>query len=398
MSLTANYDEFGNQISDVTPTLHTSQLLRRLSAELAALGTSGVLFSSSFDLPKWRIAVQKVFAGTGNAKLAYIGDSTAAGINSGATGKHALSPLSVMSSLLTASYLPCNNDPVFGDSTNAGGSTWTTFDPRFTMGGAWATVGAFGVLGGMAFSNSTDTATMAFTPVNQFDTVDIYSIQNTSYGTWTVNIDGGTTLATVNSAGTLAVIKTTVTATLGTHTINIQRNGTGGQVYIIGIVPTNSAAKTIDMFCFGKGSAPSLYFTGNASVIYPIPLIGLFAPDLSIIDLGINDWRTLSYSSVYDTNLQTIITKCLASGDAILVAPNYSQVGVTSYATKDNMDAYIAAVYRVAAANSIPVYDASKRFVSYTVAIANGLMADTLHPSVAGYFGKGSDLATLITV
>ena len=352
----------------------------------------------AFQLKKWRLALGKALAGTSNARIAFVGDSTTAGLAGGSTVFMQSIPC-IAGKILNKSLLQTNLGSVFGDLTrNNPANGFPTFDPRVGGFSSWLQTG-YGTAGGYAFGNSTNTNSLTFTPSDAFDTIDVYSIDNTGgYGQWTINVDGGATLTTVDNAQAVrAIRKTTVSCAPGTHTINIQRNGVGGQVFIIGIATRNSTVKTIDIYNLGSGGSTSADWI-STNGINNLSALQVYAPDLSVIDIGINDRRLGLYTTAFQTNLQTVVTAAKVTGDVILCVPVPSSLDYSAYTTADNIAAYNAAIYRVAAASGCPVINKESIFTSYVSGNANGYYNDTLHPSSAGYAILGQQMSQLLMV
>ena len=350
-------------------------------------------------LPKWRKALGGALAGQAAARILFAGDSTTAGMNSsGAT--RALSPAHLAGRLLSSAGVPVNTMIGFGDATKAGGSTFTTFDARWTVPAAWATPSNVATVGGFALLNSTDTSTLAFAPgtgsSNQFDSFEIFYVINTGYGTFTVNVDGGATLATINSAGTRALGRQIVPCTLGNHAINIARNGTGGAVIIIGIVPRNSAAPSVEIYNGGIGGATLADLSQSGGQFLYGDVAASIAPHLTVCDIGINDRRTTTYAASWATSLQALLTTYQATGDVVACLPVPSALSYSAFTTQANQDAYDAAISATAAALGIPVWSKRARLGTYEIANPQGLYSDTLHPSNAGYAAQALDLSRLL--
>jgi len=399
---TAKYGTDGVQLDDPSIVIATPQFSVDTSGNVTGLvgpGGRAYVAANSTYLRKWRKALSNVLIGQSNAKLLMVGDSTTAGLYAPGPNSYTNTPSNVMSRILNKSLVQTNTNSVHGDSTrNNPANGFTTFDSRVGAVGfaAW-NQSSFHTGGGNAFGNSTTTTSLVFTPIESFDTIDIYSIDNTGgYGQWTVNVDGGSTLATVDNNGSRAIRKTTVSCALGTHAINIQRNGVGGQVFIIGICCKNSTVKTVDIYNIGQGSAITADWVAVTGGIGELSSITAYAPDLTIIDLSINDRRLGLYNSTFDTNLQTIVTTAKATGDVILCVPVPSSLSYSAYTTEVNIGNFNSAIYAVAKANNCLVFDKQQLMVSYTQGNAEGLYNDTLHPNAAGYGFIGQQMANLL--
>ena len=351
-------------------------------------------------LPKWRKALGGALAGQAAARILFAGDSTTAGITNAGGATRSLSPAHLAGRLMASAGIPVNTMISFGDATKAGGSTFTAFDPRWTVPAAWATPSNFATVGGFALQNNSDTSTLSFNPgtgtSNQFDSFEIYFAINTGYGTFTVNVDGGATLATINAAGTRALGRQIVACTLGNHTINIARNGTGGAVYIIGIVPRNSAAPSVEVYNGGIGGAALADLSLSGGQFLYGDVAASIAPHLTVCDIGINDRRTTTYAASWAASLQALLTTYQATGDVVACLPVPSALSYSAFTTQANQDAYDAAISATAAALGIPVWSKRARLGTYEIANPQGLYSDTLHPSTAGYAAQALDLSRLL--
>lgn len=360
----------------------------------------------------WRLALGKAMLGISDARIIFVGDSTNAGLTASAGGVYNRTHVVAMAKVLAGAGFPVNFNAAFGTPNRAGGTSFTTWDPRWTTTGtAWATLSGFSSVGGEALGNSTTTATLKFTPTNPisgaayaFDSYDVYSCKNTGYATWTTDI-GGAALATVNDDTTRGLRVSTVSTGGGAATgfINIQRNGTGGQAYILGIAPRVVATKHLEIFNVSAGSYTSANLISGGSGASDfvarrvIEQMCAAVPSLVIVDIGINDWRTLTYSSTYQTNLETMVDGYIANGaSVVLCKPVPSQIGYSAFVTQANMDAYRAAIDTVAEARGLLVYDKAARFESYTVGNAAGWYSDGLHPTQGAYAQMGLDLAAIV--
>lgn len=364
--------------------------------------------TENWRLKKWHKALGGAMAGSQNARLCIVGDSTCAGILTASGGKAAQSSAALMGKVLAGCGVRVNMNNCFGNAQRAGGATFTNYDPRWVTNGAWNTLGANSSLGGTLFYNASDAALLQFAPVDPvtgaaftFDTIDVWYLQNTGYGTFTISIDGGATpLTTVNAAGARAMIKATVSCTSGTNTVSIKRTSGGAEVVqIMGVATSLAAHKYMEIFNVAAGGFASADIYGSAGTNGDFvfsPAFRALTPDLTIIDIGINDWRTLAYTSAYDANLQGAVTNALTTGDCILCKPVPSQIGYSANTTQANMDLYREAIDRVAAANGLMVFDKVDKFASYTAGNALGMYSDGLHPSAAGYGSVAFDLADCV--
>lgn len=309
---------------------------------------------------------------------------------------------------LTARGLPATWDNYCGDRylTSA---NYTTADPRMVWGANWvqANTATFSSLGGgvhVSTTSATGSAAdaFAFTPTHAaFDTIDVWYIDATTGGTYTINVDGGPTLATVNTQGGTSLIKkNTVSCSLGFHTVNIAKtDATTKGVYLIAISCYNSTTPTVQIINSGvsgmtassPGSGQSYWVYGGASQWNRLQAIQTLAPNLTILSLGVNDdIQGVGVISVaqYMTDMASIITAAQVSGDVILLIQPPSATGTIPLV---NQQAFWTAQKSLASTYGCIAIDLPGRWGSQ--ALASGLYADaSIHPNAAGY----KDIADLI--
>jgi lysophospholipase L1-like esterase len=331
-----------------------------------------------------RYGLARVRTGTGRLRLALLGDSTTAGTGantgtSGLVGAYPYAYPSVLASILNARLASASNlNSIWG--VVASTASYSTFDTRLTLGAGWANSPVLSIA--PMWLNSTTTNAFAFTPVGQFDTADIWYVKTPGYDSFTVNVDGGATLETVDCNAAVAVGKQTVTCALGSHTLNIARSGIGGNVQIIGIETYNSAAFGIDVFNWGYHGSTSTTWNSTALAYSPANAIAAIAPDVVTIGLGINDTGATA-DATFRTNIQVLITKAVSVGDCIIVIPN--PVIADGQYSQANQNTLRQSLLSLAATNDLPVIDRKLSMESYTQANASGLMYDVLHPNKFGY-------------
>jgi lysophospholipase L1-like esterase len=340
-------------------------------------------------MPHWTAAKARALSGKGPAKLFCIGDSTTYG--RGASGSQFAAcragsyPVS-LAAILNARGLPSNADN-FVCTSSASGTV--TYDPRVVENTGW--VETQQSLGSAFFYNDTSTNALALTPVGAFDTMVVTYLRKTASGSVTVNVDGGATLATINTAGTnLTYASTTVSCTLGTHTINIAPTATGTDHYIHTVQCYSSAAPGVCVFNFGQNGALCANFD-VAGGFGALAALAYYAPDLCIIELTINDsYLDVTPLATYTNELTAIVASALTTSDVVLGVGNPYSGPPADYAS------YVGAVYGIATEFNLPLVDISRRWQSY--ATMNPLMAyyDGFHPTSQGYYDKALAYASKI--
>lgn len=353
--------------------------------------TSGVFNVGAPQLNHWRAAMARVRAGLGRGKIVIEGDSTVVGAGSGTGGTNNMNDAFATAwpqalSTLLGSQITVSDNSLFG--TQGTTVAYGTYDTRAVLGAGWAP--NVGTLGGAFFRCAASSATtLSFTPQGQIDTIIIWYLQQNANGSFTVDVDGGASLGTVSANGTSLVKSVTFTVAKGSHTINL--NSTGGAIFFIsGIIAYDSTAPAIDVIQTGQFGAKALDFTVTGQAYSPQTVLAALAPDLTIIDLTINDSNAGTALSTYTTQIQTMITAAQLSGDVILMVGPPSN---TTNATNGTLDQYISALRSLAISNNVGLIDIKQRWTSY--AVTNPLMPyfDTLHPEAGGYKDIGLAVA-----
>jgi len=323
-----------------------------------------------------------------NPVFIHAGDSTTGGAGSGTfnTGTYSLSynahsyPTR-LAETLARRYGLAATDGYWGDRKNNG------YDPRVTLGASWLNNSGQLSIAGYALNcpNSvTSTTNIDFTAATNaaqpnFDVIDIWYIQYSGGGTFTVGVDGSAALSTINSGSpaTGALVKATVTgASLGTHTVNIART-TGGAVYIVGVVPRNSAIRQLINVNGGRGGWKAADYASTSNAWSPANGIAAVAPDGMFLNLGINEGASPDWNA-YKASQQITIDKALLSGDVVLIVPHWTDTATVPLVNQQNM---ATAIYELAATNDLPVFDKQALYVDRATQSANGYAYDTLHNS-----------------
>lgn len=378
----------GVLIALAAPASAADPAARALAVQARAQATSGIFGlhnAGPATLAHWRKGKAQVLAGVASTSICTIGDSTTAGIGPANPGRPKSYP-SYLTRKFNAVGLSARSESWWGIAGQASVSAYSSYDPRVTFGTGWAT-GSNTLGGAIPTAGASVTTAVSFTPTSSVDTVDIYYQQGSGFGTFTVDI-GGAALATVNSGSptTAALVKLSVPlGAAGTPTINLKRNGTGGAIFIAGMVARNSAAPAIDVLNMGWGSSTTTLWNDASFPARPRAAIGVVAPALCTINLGIND-RTDSYAvsiDSYRANLSAWVDTLQAQGtDVILMIPIPSAAARSPLAQQA---AYNQVVRDVAAAKGVPWIDMTEVWGSYDAQNALSYYADQVHAFEAGY-------------
>jgi lysophospholipase L1-like esterase len=373
------------------------------------------LVSGNQALPRWKSALSAVREGTRNARLMVISDSTAVGAFSASASAYAANnaaqswPMQLAALMRSAGYA-VNTDAVFGDQTGGSGlALMAAHDTRQTFGLDWSlgisTTGGNNIINTVL--NSVQPRT--FTPSAPFDTIELQYLANAVYGTAILSVDGVTPLgAPINQAtGGSVRVKTTRTVPLGNYTVSFRRDGATGAASINAtcIRTYNSNVRTVDLLNVSVGGATPLTQSGTGSYFSPLAYNAdpnMYAPDLVIICLDINNWIAGYAAGTYDAvtatthnfQIQAIMNAFLPTADVILMTGAPSDV---SRATFANQLATAQGTCVLAAANNVPLVDVYRGWGSWLRGNAAGYFAtgDTVHPGAAGYANIASLTSTV---
>lgn len=352
-------------------------------------------------LLKWYAALAKVHNRTGRARLCVIGASGANGTGAGDSG----SPLTAnawprswpnrLAELLSGSS--AISDAYAGPQGQSTLALFEAIDTRVAHSGSWATTVTVASPGGFGIASGTSTGTFSLTPRAPFDKIEVRSIQF-SGGATDVNVDGGSSLGTVTSAGGLSAAVQTFTVPLGNHTINFVHTSPAATTYITHIIPYNSTAPGIDIVQAGVSGATVASFTTNTSVATVVQSITGMACDLHILQFGANDIAGATGASTFGTNLTTLATALSAVGSVMFMTD--APQNTTNW-TDGTSATYFAQMKAVAIANNAPMLRLGgttepSRWNTY--ALANAVMpyGDTLHPGATGYWDEALAVANAV--
>lgn len=334
----------------------------------------------SSKLRNWRKALAKVRAGTGDAKLLCIGDSTVQGAGTSLASSFPSTnawPAGVQS-LLNSYYVPTSHGLAVP-------RTSTHIDTRWTFGSGWATnTSSFGYNGTTVKATNPASGSLTFSDSRiVWDRCDIYYVTSNGLGSIVASATNGATV-TQSSSSAVSVSKMTVSAGSASNsnvlTINQSATSTINDIYIVAVEPWLSSSTKVRVGNAGVPASTTASWT-LAGGLNSMPAIKAYAPDLTIISLGINDGTQSVAPATVLTNVQTLITACQVSGDVIVLSPIPSNPSTQSAAATyepQYTSAFIANL-------SVPILDVYTRFGSWATANSSGFMADDRHCNNVGY-------------
>jgi len=320
---------------------------------------------------KARAAFAGVRAGLTPAKVLCVGDSTTAGYNTSAAQSF-------------PGFLPNAMGPIVPVSPGLSIPPRQINDPRWNMGG-WPIINSFGWADSLALmSNGSGTGLATYTAGVMADTFDVYYFGTGGYGTLHLELDSGEKIdVDTSTAGTVKKATLVASAATKTHVLNMFNSSTL-PVSVLGIEASLSTAPSIRIANAGvAGSASSQWgnaqggVTGSGSAA----AIRGYAPDLTIIMLGINDAKAAVPVATLQANLTATITAAKASGSVILAS--VVPTNTTPEATLEQT--YRTSIAAFATAQNAGYVDIFGRFGSYSDSQALGMYSDGTHPSAIGY-------------
>jgi len=370
-------------------------------------GSVAVGGEPKYPMPKTRRMMARVTSGQGHGNILCVGDSTTAGqyannsaSNLGLTNARNLCKPAGLSSHLARAGINVNFGGRCGDAASFQvGSTLSVYDTGVALGASY-TGGNFSTVGGNAIYAASTTAlgltaaeTATITPVDSFDTVDVYWLRLGTGGTFTIDC-GGAVLATC-SPGVTSLQKTTVNKTAGTGVVNFIRTATGSGgngIYICSVVPYLSTKKCINILPAGACGFTSQGWISGGQPASPLQMLPSFGQDLTIINLGLNDANSsFTYAQTY-ANLLALGTAAKTVGDVLFEVPN--DVGV-SYSVR--LPTQVQAILDVAEALQANVISIQDRQGTFSEANALGYMyTDQTHQLQIGYWDTAKAESNLL--
>jgi len=343
---------------------------------------SGFYNFTGANLQNWDAALAAQQRGASNAIIGCLGDSTVAG--QGATSHELAANAKSLSWPTQLAKLIENGSwsSVWGDNNVvASAGQMHDFDERLSRSG-WATSTAkvSKTLCGGSFYGRSSASTHSFTPTNPIDTIEVWYAQSPESGSFTIDVDGGPVLATINCSGANAFIKATATCPRGSHTINLRADSS--DIFFTGLRAYNSAIKEVSVYNLGGCAWGSGDFVADSYPWSTLPAVVAIAPDLVIFEAGIiNDWDNRVPLPTVTSNMTTVINALKAAHcDVILMSGVPSQAGVfASYASQAS---YVANMKSLAYAANVPFIDVWGLFGETWKGSA---MNDPLHPNRIGY-------------
>jgi lysophospholipase L1-like esterase len=366
--------------------------LARIGAPVPAVETA-----APAALLAWAAARGRVRTGMADtARIAFVGDSktmgAGAGIATSTAGAMARSRPARVAALLAAGGLPIRGDGFFGCAGLGSIAEVLAYDPRRSGFAGWS--GGSNSLGGAAMSTANANPGQ-FQPGAPVDRCSVFIRNGSDRPAFTVAKGGeSVTLTPAGAAGGFARLEATF-ATRDASPIVVTRTGTASNLQLTGMVAWDSARPGVEVANLGVYGVTSAFQADTGTAFAPAAALAVYAPHLTIVNLGTNDIAQNLPMATWLANLRTIVQQARASGSVILAWPAVGGVAPTGGA--DTLRAQWRTALRALAFDSECLFvDEEALLGGRAVAQASGALPDGLHEAAWAYDVQAAAIARAI--
>lgn len=346
-------------------------------------------------LTKWRLALAKSRAGISPAKIVMLGDSTTLGSGGTGTsgyqsGTRAVSPAVKLATQLSSFGLNTRSDSIFGSGSL--GTYGTNYDPRFVYDAGWSSSLLLNASYGGTFRGNANGAVMTVTPTKAWTHAKVWYAQAASQGNMSLSASDATTVPIVgNGANALASATLVKSGSASLSPLVITKTNATTN-YVLGVEFWDSSLNDIRIVQMGASGAKAGDFAASANPWDGLNELTALAPDLTILNLAINDWNAATATGTFTTAIQSWITAAKVTGDVLIMTGYPTAAATTALATQQT---YVDILVAQAGANAA-VLDSWRRLGSYET--AGSFYADTLHPNGFGYSDAALSMAGAVVI
>lgn len=349
-------------------------------------------------MPTFGAALAAMAAGSRNARILLIGDSTQTPqVGGSMVNARQYSVADRLAKLIDESGGVGYSDNCFGSfSLNA--ATHESLDPRITYGGWAPTDFGSNTWGGKFIASTTPNAIYTGRPKKAYDTLDIYYQTGGGVADISVMVGGQQWGAVLAGAGG-GILKATRTGSITTQPFELRKDGTANQGQVIGWSAYKSQAKGVEVLTAAMYGQAIDQFTAAASVFNYCntaagSIMGVARPDVVVVDLTINSWINGTVPATYAASLQAVVDAFRVYSDVVLMTGNPTSPATTTVA---NQRGIVAQMRELAKSNGVPLLDVHAAWGPFDTAVANGLAGgDDRHATIAGYADKAERLQDLL--
>jgi lysophospholipase L1-like esterase len=358
--------------------------------EPAALAATAYVPLSTPVLPRFRKKLALTRLGQSPTRVLCIGDSTTAGVYSDsyttATGStNQGGPNSYPAQLanrLNAAGLPAFYNLAIPGHTGNLDSRWTL------IGKTYATAVGAGNNSGFALYSSGDG--LSILPGVKADTYKIYFAANSGTGTMTAQATGGALSAAFGSNPTAGTYSITVTAGSASAANTVTINWVSGTAFVVGVEWYDSTAPNrLTIANAGVGASKATTWASDLTGYAKAPTwMKAFAPDLTIISLGINDISEGDTPANVLAAISSLITVAQTTGDVLLMS-------AFPHPTATALDTVNESLRTAQGVPALPYVDLFQRY-GHNMQSQGFQTTDGVHPNALGYSDTASAIANLI--
>lgn len=341
---------------------------------------------SAKRLPKWQFAMARVLDNVSDSKIMCLGDSQFFGVGSALSGTFPAtgSPMARLSAKLATAGIPSSH-----------GFITPAVDQRWTLGASWSAT-LFGIGSLACYTSAVSANTLVCTDARTtWDRCDIYYLRGPGLGTVACTATGGSAANGVGASGTSDVGKVTASAASASSSNTISIVPTVAQCYVVGVEFWLNGTAKVRIGNGGVGTVgvqqhvtPSQIATWGT-----IPVCTAYAPDLTIIGLGINDRGASRTPAQFQTDMITLINGLRAINSDVIIA---SEAPAQSAPNATNETAYNQVMSDLATSYGIPYYAYCERCQSFAAYNAAGFMSDGLHQNNRGYWDWAGGIVPML--
>ncbi len=327
--------------------------------------TATLVRDTALALPYWTAAKAAVLAGTRDAKILLVGDSTQFGDTANPVAKRLAAKLAGSPYSLAA---------VEGGTAMPLAAASV---PYLTAGTGWPIAHAFG-FGNQGWQVTSPAGNLVYANPNvNANRFDVYLIGQPGGGEATMQVNAETPVVEDLDTGYGQIVKVTVevaAAAATTHTLTISATGL---VTVLMIEPYHATTRKIRVANAAVHSSDAATWD-NAGGVYSKNMIDEYEPDVVIVLLGVNDAVNEYSATTFMGHLQSILAAA-PTADKIVVSP----------APDSDPDIY-ALIQQYAPREryqlNVPFIDMLQHFGTYAEAVTAGWITspDPRHPNSAG--------------
>ncbi|RYF03713.1 MAG: hypothetical protein EOO77_30645, partial [Oxalobacteraceae bacterium] len=318
----------------------------------------------------------------------------------GLTGARANRPPAVVAAALSAAGIACLDNGFVGDNgvQAANNFALSSYDSRFTLGEGHISAQYHNFAGGSFLAVGYPST--HFKPVGSYDRAVLTVYRSGNWGIdFTANdMDNGPKFGT--SHLDVTPVGGFLAATFGLNSPGEFEGAMAGdatKTAVRSLYVYNSAVPAIDTLvhaaCGANSSDQAASSAGTSTQNWSnLEALKFDAPDLTIINLGLNNMNGNNPVANYRTDLQAIITAAKISGDVLLLFPhpaggNYNQ----------NVAGYHAAAKQLAADNGVAFFSLYEYLGgAFTTSLGNRMFDGIVHPNAELYAEIGARITDAI--